>query len=145
MTDEVMLKSMGPLPTGGWGMELEGGPIPAIADYMANMLGMMGDEKPSNYVQMEVHHREHGWMILNLQRKSGETPHALRVKAELERDKLKEAMENISNGDVPRNRAKPWAKDGSPSKHDRCEHDRWFYEDCDTCTSNYAQSVLESL
>jgi len=81
VADETRLLHMGPMPGGGFGMELEGGPIPAIGEYLANMLGMRTDT-PSNYVQMDIHRADLGWMTLTLQRQSGKTPHQLRVEAE---------------------------------------------------------------
>lgn len=77
----TMLRHMGPMPGGGFGMELEGGPIPAIAEYLANMLGMRTDE-PSNYVEMHVNRADLGAMTLTLQRCSGRSPHQLRKDAE---------------------------------------------------------------
>lgn len=81
LVEQTRLLHMGPNADGSWGMELEGGPIPAIAEYLANMLGMRTDT-PSNYVQMEVNRADLGAMILTLQRCAGKTPHQLRVEAE---------------------------------------------------------------
>jgi hypothetical protein len=98
MTGEspTMLRAMGPT-AGGFGIELEGGPIPAIAEYLANMLGMQGDA-PSNYVSMEVNRADVGAMVLTLQRCSGKTPHQLRKDAEdraaLLKASLSDFMEN---------------------------------------------------
>lgn len=90
----TMLRHMGPMPGGGWGMELEGGPIPAIAEYLANMLGMKA-ENPSNYVQMEVN-RGLDRMVLILQRCAGKTPHQLRLEAEAERDQAAAKIRRLS-------------------------------------------------
>ena len=81
LVEQTRLLHMGPNADGGWGMKLEGGPIPAIAEYLANMLGMRTDT-PSNYVQMEVNCADLGAMILTLQRCAGKTPHQLRIEAE---------------------------------------------------------------
>lgn len=35
--------------------------------------------------------------------------------------------------DCPRPVAVHWRVDGSYSKHDKCPHDRWMYDDCTEC------------
>lgn len=62
-----------------------------------------------------------------------------------EREKLLElALEAIRDGNVPRPVRTPWRADGRPSKHDRCTHDVWMYEDCGSCISTYADSALRA-
>ena len=57
--------------------------------------------------------------------------------------KLKTALKNISEGDIPRKVKIPFRDDGQSSKHDRCEHNQWFYEDCGCCIEDYARKALE--
>lgn len=57
-------------------------------------------------------------------------------------EKLKTALRNIADGDIPRTVKIPFCDDGEPSKHDRCEHGQWFYEDCGLCIEDYARSLL---
>lgn len=59
--------------------------------------------------------------------------------------RLRETLQNIADGDVPRIHATPWFPDGRRSKHDKCPHGRWMYEDCDECTSEYARDCLATL
>jgi len=40
--------------------------------------------------------------------------------------KLQDAMQKVIEGDYPRTRAKVFAKDGTPSKHDQCPHSLYF-------------------
>ena len=58
-------------------------------------------------------------------------------------DKLEAALKNIANGDIPRTVKIPFRDDGQSSKHDRCEHGQWFYEDCGCCIEDYARKALE--
>jgi hypothetical protein len=57
--------------------------------------------------------------------------------------KLEVALKNISEGDIPRKVKIPFRDDGQSSKHDRCEHGQWFYEDCGCCIEDYARKALE--
>ena len=58
-------------------------------------------------------------------------------------EKLEAALKNISEGDIPRKVKIPFRDDGQSSKHDRCEHGQWFYEDCGCCIEDYARKTLE--
>ena len=58
-------------------------------------------------------------------------------------EKLEAALKNISEGDIPRKVKIPFRDDGQSSKHDRCEHGQWFYEDCGCCIEDYARKALE--
>ena len=57
--------------------------------------------------------------------------------------KLEAALRNIAEGDIPRTVKIPFRDDGQSSKHDRCEHGKWFYEDCGCCIEDYARKALE--
>jgi len=35
-----------------------------------------------------------------------------------------------------------WRKDGEPSKHDKCVHDNWMYEDCGACVDDHFEDVI---
>lgn len=56
---------------------------------------------------------------------------------------LEAALRNIAEGDIPRTVKIPFRDDGQSSKHDRCEHGQWFYEDCGCCIEDYARKALE--
>ena len=58
-------------------------------------------------------------------------------------EKLEAALRNIAEGDISRTVKIPFRDDGKPSKHDRCEHGQWFYEDCGCCIEDYARKALE--
>ena len=58
-------------------------------------------------------------------------------------EKLEAALRNIAEGDIPRTVKIPFRDDGQSSKHDRCEHGQWFYEDCGCCIEDYARKALE--
>jgi len=58
-------------------------------------------------------------------------------------EKLEAALRNIAEGDIPRIIKIPFRDDGQSSKHDRCEHGQWFYEDCGCCIEDYARKALE--
>jgi len=58
-------------------------------------------------------------------------------------EKLEAALRNIAEGDIPRTVKISFRDDGEPSKHDRCEHGQWFYEDCGCCIEDYARKALE--
>jgi hypothetical protein len=58
-------------------------------------------------------------------------------------EKLEAALRNIAEGDIPRTVKIPFHDDGQSSKHDRCEHGQWFYEDCGCCIEDYARKALE--
>ena len=54
---------------------------------------------------------------------------------------MTEALGRIKCGDVPRPVAKQYLPD-KPSKHDRCAHGAWMYEDCGECVSDFIRTVL---
>ena len=58
-------------------------------------------------------------------------------------EKLEAALRNIAEGDIPRTIKIPFRDDGQSSKHDRCDHGQWFYEDCGCCIEDYARKALE--
>lgn len=60
-------------------------------------------------------------------------------------EQLEAALRNIAEGDIPRTVKIPFRDDGQSSKHDRCEHGQWFYEDCGCCIEDYARKALEEL
>lgn len=59
-------------------------------------------------------------------------------------EKLEAALRNIAEGDIPRTVKIPFCDDGQSSKHDRCEHGQWFYEDCGCCVEDYARKALNA-
>lgn len=63
--------------------------------------------------------------------------------AEAEVAKLKEALTKIANQDEPRPIVAKFRGDGMPSKHDKCGHNRYHYEDCGECISAFARRALE--
>ncbi len=83
----------------GFGFDMTGGPIPYIAEYLFQFIGAREEKGPSNYAEIEVQHNTFGAMTLTLQRRSGQTPHQLKVAAESlaaqalrERDEAREAL-----------------------------------------------------
>ena len=58
-------------------------------------------------------------------------------------EKLEAALRNIAEGDIPRTVKIQFQDDGEPSKHDRCEHGQWMYEDCGCCIEDYARKELK--
>ena len=58
-------------------------------------------------------------------------------------EKLEAALRNIAEGDIPRTVKIPFRDDGQSSKHDRCAHGQWLYEDCGCCIEDYARKALE--
>ena len=58
-------------------------------------------------------------------------------------EELQAALRNIAEGDILRAVKIPFRDDGQSSKHDRCEHGQWFYEDCGCCIEDYARKALE--
>jgi hypothetical protein len=67
-------------------LTLRGPLIPLIAEAMAQMLRPHGSSEPANYTETSLCHEELGPLTLTLQRKSGKTPHELRVFAETRAD-----------------------------------------------------------
>lgn len=57
-------------------------------------------------------------------------------------ERLREALRMIADGDVPRQHVIRWRQDGQLSKHDKCPHDKWMYDDCDECVASFARAAL---
>lgn len=55
------------------------------------------------------------------------------------------ALVTLSECGVPRPVGEPWRKDGTPSKEDKCVHQRRMWEDCDECTAVFALRALSTL
>jgi hypothetical protein len=70
-------------------LDLSAGPIPVLAEYLAQMM-QNGEDKHFNFMEMQIDHKSAGPMVLSLQRKSGQTPNELRKAAEA---KLTKAVE----------------------------------------------------
>jgi len=68
---------------------------------------------------------------------------ALEQEAASRIEKLETALRSIAEGDIPRTVKIAFRDDGQSSKHDRCEHGQWFYEDCGCCIEDYARKALE--
>lgn len=68
--------------------------IPLMAEYLAQMLTASGGE-PANYTETAFYHTALGELTLSLQRKSGKTPHELRMAAEAERDALRAELDAL--------------------------------------------------
>lgn len=64
--------------------------------------------------------------------KSVITSIVLRAMEDAARD-MRERCAAILEGDYIRPVATPWRDDGKPSKHDKCPHGQWGYEDCEEC------------
>jgi hypothetical protein len=60
-------------------------------------------------------------------------------------NRLRIALYNIAQYDVPRPVAHPFRDDGKPSKNDRCNHNVAMYDECAGCLSQYADDVLRGL
>lgn len=56
--------------------------------------------------------------------------------------RLTEALQTIADGDEPRPLGKRYRSDGEPSKHDKCTHGQWMWEDCGSCVSEFARAFL---
>lgn len=67
-------------------LTLKGPLIPLLAEAMAQMLRPVGRSEPANYTETSVTHEELGPLTLTLQRKTGATPHELRLAAETRAD-----------------------------------------------------------
>ena len=59
-----------------------------------------------------------------------------------ENERLREALERIADGTMPRPLGEPWRMDMTSSKHDRCVHGAWMYEPCEGCIDAFISSVL---
>jgi hypothetical protein len=52
--------------------------------------------------------------------------------AQIREQALEEAAKLIEDG-FSKDVGTPWREDGQPSKHDKCPHGNWHYEDCEQC------------
>lgn len=57
-------------------------------------------------------------------------------------ERLRDVLTKISDGNIAPVIGERWAKDGTPSKHDKCIHSRYIWEDCDQCLSDFARQAL---
>lgn len=61
-----------------------------------------------------------------------------------ERDALREALQNIADGNIGRKTACYWRRDKKPSRLDRCPHDKTMSDECGECVEEYVYSVIGS-
>ena len=71
--------------------DLTAGPIPAIAEYLAQMMED-GKGEYFNFMEVQINHKSAGPMVLSLQRKHGKTPNELRKAAEAKLAKAVKAL-----------------------------------------------------
>jgi hypothetical protein len=64
----------------------------------------------------------------------------LAFKAEIER--LRAALVALRDGCETRPVGTRYREDGQPSKHDKCIHGVWMYEDCGQCVSLFVEAAL---
>lgn len=76
-------------------MDISAGPIPVIAEYLAQMM-QDGEGKYFNYMEMTFDHKIAGQMTLSLQRKNGKTPNQLRKEAEARADRAKADLQAMT-------------------------------------------------
>lgn len=55
---------------------------------------------------------------------------------------LEAAITNVISGDYPVEIQHYWREDKAYSKHDKCKHGQWRYDDCGDCVDEYLQSAL---
>lgn len=72
--------------------------IPLLAEAMAQMLRPTGGSEPANYTETAVTQEELGPLTLTLQRRSGRTPHELRLAAEVRADEAERRERALLNG-----------------------------------------------
>jgi hypothetical protein len=60
--------------------------------------------------------------------------------AEIER--LRAALTALRDGCETRPVGTRYREDGQPSKHDKCIHGVWMYEDCGQCVSLFVEAAL---
>jgi lysozyme family protein len=56
---------------------------------------------------------------------------------------LEAALQQISEGSIPRPVETPYRADGQPSKHDICAHRMRMREECGECTAAFARAALK--
>lgn len=64
---------------------------------------------------------------------------------EAQRDELAGVLNVIRCGAYPRPAETIWRKDGRHSKHDKCPHHRFMYDDCASCVEDYASTALAKI
>ena len=57
-------------------------------------------------------------------------------------DTLEKGIRDFVHGDIERPLGKRWRSDGKPSKHDKCVHGVWMYEECPGCADRHFEWVL---
>ena len=55
---------------------------------------------------------------------------------------LETAITNVLSGDYPVEIQDYWREDKAYSKHDKCKHGQWRYDDCGSCVDEYLQAIL---
>lgn len=55
---------------------------------------------------------------------------------------LRATLQTLLDEGPPRPVVWPWRDDGQPSKHDRCPHGVWMYEDCGGCVDAFVAAAL---
>ena len=60
------------------------------------------------------------------------------------REGMEEAATMIDEG-VEKPASSPWRNDGKPSKHDKCPHDLFMYEDCETCCASAIRAKADEV
>jgi len=65
--------------------------------------------------------------------------------AETRHAQLLEAIRVVVEDGVPQvEPIERWAQDGTPSKHDKCAHDRFRWEDCGDCIEAWLSAAMKS-
>lgn len=57
--------------------------------------------------------------------------------------RIRAGVRKIIAGDYHRDVEYPYRIDGAPSKHDRCKHNGYFWEDCSGCITDALVKLLE--
>lgn len=74
----------------------------------------------------------------------GDPWRAIFIAAIEEIKELRGALSIIADGDVSRQHVLIWNDDGQYSKHDKCPHGQWMYDDCEQCVSEFARDILNN-
>lgn len=53
---------------------------------------------------------------------------------------MEAAAKHVENG-IDRPVGTPWNKDRTPSKHDKCIHGIWMYDDCEQCVPSSIRAI----
>lgn len=75
--------------------DLRGGPVPAIAEYFAQMF-QAGEGTYFNHLEIEFDHPQAGPMVLSAQRRDGQTPNQQKRSAEVRAEKAEAALEDAN-------------------------------------------------